>query len=67
MRQDHYALAVLGTLLVVGSAGDAAFAQKQGGILRTYDPDSPASMSIFEEATIFAAVRGAMRGHKDER
>jgi hypothetical protein len=42
-------------------------AQKQGGILRTYDPDSPASMSIFEEATIFAAVRGAMRGHKDER
>ena len=33
-------------------AAQAAFAQKQGGILRMYDPDSPASMSIHEEATI---------------
>ena len=30
----------------------AALAQKQGGILKMYDPDSPASMSIHEEATI---------------
>jgi peptide/nickel transport system substrate-binding protein len=34
-------------------AGDA-YAQKIGGILRLYDPDSPASMSIHEEATVFA-------------
>jgi peptide/nickel transport system substrate-binding protein len=29
-----------------------AFAQKSGGILRMYDPDSPPTMSILEEATI---------------
>ena len=29
-----------------------AFAQKQGGVLRIYHRDSPASMSIHEEATI---------------
>ena len=33
-------------------AAKLAFAQKQGGILKMYDPDSPASMSIHEEATI---------------
>src|SRR5712671_5954291 len=33
---------------------------KQGGILRMYSPDSPASMSIHEEATIFA--EGPMMG-----
>src|ERR1700732_3717043 len=31
-----------------------AFAQKQGGILRMSTPDSPASMSIHEESTVFA-------------
>jgi len=52
MRQGHYALAVLGTLLVVGSAADAAFAQKQGGILKVPHFDSPASMSLLEESTV---------------
>jgi peptide/nickel transport system substrate-binding protein len=33
---------------------EAALAQKQGGILKMYSPDSPASMSIHEEATVFA-------------
>src|ERR1700746_692940 len=36
-------------------AAEAAFDQKQGGILKMYDPDSPASMSILEEATIVSA------------
>ena len=36
------------------------WAQKRGGILRMYTPDSPASMSIHEEATVFA--QGPMMG-----
>ena len=35
-------------------------AQKQGDILKMYTPDSPASMSILEEATVFA--QGPMMG-----
>ena len=38
--------------LLVAVAADPASAQKAGGILKMYDPDSPASMSIHEEATI---------------
>jgi peptide/nickel transport system substrate-binding protein len=38
----------------------AASGQKSGGILRTYDPDSPGGMSILEEATIYAI--GPMAG-----
>jgi peptide/nickel transport system substrate-binding protein len=34
----------------------AAVAQKQGGILKVYHRDSPASMSILEEATISSAL-----------
>src|ERR1700738_5641299 len=60
MKRDLRALAAAGALLTVLAAADAAFAQKQGGILRMYSPDSPASMSIHEEATIFA--EGPMRG-----
>jgi peptide/nickel transport system substrate-binding protein len=40
-----------GALLVAISAAGPAFAQKQGGILRLSHFDSPASMSILEEAT----------------
>ena len=42
------------------SSPDLAFAQKQGGILKVYFFDSPASMSIHEEATI--AAEGPMMG-----
>ena len=42
------------------SAGGTASAQKHGGILRIYNPDSPGGMSILEEATVFA--RGPMMG-----
>ena len=53
------AAAIASALLVAMSAG-TVFAQKQGGILRMYSPDSPASMSILEEATVFA--QGPMMG-----
>jgi peptide/nickel transport system substrate-binding protein len=36
------------------AASGMAFAQKSGGILREYQIDSPASMSIHEEATVIA-------------
>ena len=47
-------------LLLSFCAGNAALAQKPGGILKMYSPDSPASMSIHEEATVFA--EGPMMG-----
>jgi peptide/nickel transport system substrate-binding protein len=47
-------------LLIAVSVNGTALAQKQGGILKMYTPDSPASMSILEEATVFA--EGPMMG-----
>jgi peptide/nickel transport system substrate-binding protein len=41
-------------LLVAISGGDTASAQKPGGVLKMYSIDSPASMSILEESTVFA-------------
>src|SRR5215510_4968686 len=46
------------TLMLCGAA--PASAQKQGGILKVFFFDSPASMSIHEEATI--AGQGPMMG-----
>jgi hypothetical protein len=43
---------VVTSLLVALFAAEPALAQKQGGILKMYNPNSPASMSIHEEATI---------------
>jgi len=37
--------------LLVAVVAEPALAQKSGGILKMYSPDSPASMSIHEEAT----------------
>ncbi len=59
MRRHDLFAAGIAMLAVIG-AGDAALAQKPGGILRMYTPDSPASMSIHEEATVFAI--GPMMG-----
>ena len=39
---------------IFGLVGSPAAAQKSGGILRQYIIDSPASMSIHEEATVVA-------------
>jgi peptide/nickel transport system substrate-binding protein len=47
-------LGVMGGLLTALTASEPALAQKQGGILKTWDFDSPASMSILEESPIAA-------------
>src|SRR5215469_1506107 len=60
MKSSLRAAVAAGALLVTISAAGTALAQKQGGILRMYTPDSPASMSIHEEATVFAI--GPMMG-----
>src|SRR5438128_2146225 len=49
-----------GVLLIPVFVGPGAFAQKSGGVLKVYFFDSPASMSIHEEATI--AAEGPMMG-----
>src|SRR6516165_2478852 len=59
MKRDLRVLAVAATLLLGCSAGDLAFAQKSGGILKISHFDSPASMSLLEESTA-AALRPAM-------
>ena len=46
----HAAAAV--ALLIAISGSGTAFAQKRGGILKMYSPDSPPTMSILEEATL---------------
>ena len=53
-------LAAVGALLLASSVGQPAFAQKQGGVLRMSHFDSPASMSMHEEAT--AAANRPMMG-----
>ena len=60
MKQDLRVLAAAGSLLLGTSVGEAAFAQKQGGVLRMSHFDSPASMSMHEEAT--AAANRPMMG-----
>src|SRR6266566_4066089 len=52
MKQGPEAFAVAASLLVALLAAEPASAQQSGGILKMYNPDSPASMSIHEEATI---------------
>ena len=46
--------------MAVAGIGENAQAQKRGGVLKIYSPDSPASVSILEEATAFAV--GPMMG-----
>jgi peptide/nickel transport system substrate-binding protein len=60
MKSILRAAVVASALIAAMSAVGTASAQKQGGILRMYTPDSPASMSILEEATVFA--QGPMMG-----
>src|SRR2546430_17490772 len=44
------------SLLIVALIADPAFAQKPGGVLKVHHQDSPASMSIHEEATYSTVV-----------
>src|ERR1700738_805637 len=54
MNQKSRAFAVTAALLAASFATGPSVAQKQGGILKIYMLDSPASMSIHEEATVVA-------------
>jgi peptide/nickel transport system substrate-binding protein len=45
------AAAAVAFLIAISGSG-TAFAQKRGGILKMYSPDSPPTMSILEEATL---------------
>ena len=54
MKQHLGAFAITAPLLVSLFAAGPALGQKSGGILKMYSPDSPASMSILEEGTVFA-------------
>ena len=51
---NRFAAAAAAFLLL--ASGHAALAQKAGGVLRVYHRDSPASMSILEEATVSTVV-----------
>ena len=59
MKRYLGALAIA-MLLLLTAAADPASAQRPGGILKMYFFDSPASMSIHEEATV--AAQGPMMG-----
>src|SRR5258708_289143 len=54
MKRGLRAFRATGWLLLPFFLGQTAFAQISGGILKIYMPDSPASMSIHEEATVVA-------------
>jgi peptide/nickel transport system substrate-binding protein len=60
MRDLRMLAAASSMMLATMAATNAAFAQKQGGILRMSHFDSPASMSLHEEAT--AAANRPMMG-----
>src|SRR5438309_11295680 len=51
MGRNLHAVAAAGTLLITLAGAEPALAQKSGGVLKIYHRDSPASMSILEEAT----------------
>jgi peptide/nickel transport system substrate-binding protein len=50
IRSGRIMVAAVGLTLALGAA-DAALAQKEGGVLKVYHRDSPASMSIHEEGS----------------
>ena len=51
MNRNFWTTVAVGALLLATAAGGTASAQKQGGVLKLSHFDSPASMSILEEAT----------------
>jgi peptide/nickel transport system substrate-binding protein len=52
VKRNLRGIAAASSLLLAMSTALTAFAQKPGGVLKIYHRDSPASMSIHEEATI---------------
>ena len=59
MARKLRVFAAVAVALVAVATANRALARKQGGILKSYSIDSPASMSIHEEVTIYA-VRPVM-------
>jgi peptide/nickel transport system substrate-binding protein len=59
MSRNLCAVAAATVLLMAMSGVDGTFAQKQGGVLKMYHFDSPASMSTHEEVS-FAALGPTM-------
>ena len=55
MNRGVRCAAAAGLLIGIGLA-NPALAQKQGGVLRVFHRDSPASMSILEEGSISAIM-----------
>src|SRR5438552_2365882 len=53
MKSGAQSLAAAAALAMIVAAGSAT-AQRPGGVVRAYNLDSPASMSIHEEVTVFA-------------
>jgi len=60
MNRVGQGIALAGALVAGSALATDALAQKAGGVLKMYFFDSPASMSIHEEATI--ASQGPMQG-----
>src|SRR5271156_5896213 len=56
MRRTTPLFATIGGMLLGMVLADPALAQTQGGILRVFHRDSPASMSIVEEGSIAAIM-----------
>jgi peptide/nickel transport system substrate-binding protein len=56
MTPNLRAVAAASALSLALSAAEPSVAQKSGGVLRVYHWDSPASMSIHEEATYSTVV-----------
>src|SRR5438270_11743474 len=56
MTLELRASVAAGGLIIASLVGDAALAQKPGGVLQMPDFASPASMSIHEESTITAGI-----------
>src|ERR1700730_3961171 len=56
MRRTARLFATIGGMLLGMGLADPALAEKEGGILRVFHRDSPASMSILEEGSISAIM-----------
>jgi len=54
MTRKLCVFAAVGVGLVAVATGNSTTAQKAGGILKSYSIDSPASLSVHEEVTIYA-------------
>ena len=59
MTRKLWVFAAVAVGLAAVATANEVLAQKQGGILKSYSIDSPASISIHEEVTIYA-VRPVM-------